>query len=81
MDSQMISLVERLVSIQIELGPSTYRRAMGAAYQAVARVALDEAESQAGVIRLGPSTATVIPFPLSSAHDPNRRGTLNGGER
>lgn len=79
MDNLMISLVARLVTIEVELGPGTYRRAVGAAYQAVARVALDEAESQAGVIRLGPSPAKVIPFPLAETRRANPRTAPEGG--
>jgi len=73
MDSLVVSLVARLITVQAELGPCAYRRAVSAAYQAVARVALDEAESAAGVIRLGPSPAKVVTFPLASARDPDRR--------
>ena len=47
MDRQLYNLVEKLISIQAELGQVAYCRAAAAAYQAIARVALAEAESQA----------------------------------
>ncbi|SIR28376.1 hypothetical protein [Bosea sp. TND4EK4] len=75
MDSLVVSLVARLISVQAELGPSAYRRALSAAYQAVARVAMDEAESAAGVVRLGPSPGTVIAFPLAERLRPRPPGS------
>lgn len=77
MDSMVVSLVARLISVQAELGPGAYRRAVSAAYQAVARIAMDEAESQAGVVRLGASPAKVISFPLGARLDP-RKGSQEG---
>lgn len=77
MDSMVVSLVARLISVQAELGPGAYRRAVSAAYQAVVRIAMDEAESQAGVVRLGPSPAKVISFPLGARLDP-RKGSQEG---
>ncbi len=74
MDSMVVSLVARLISVQAELGPSAYRRAVSAAYQAIARVAMDEAESAAGVVRLGPSPATIVAFPLGARLDPRKEG-------
>lgn len=74
MDRQLYNLVEKLISIQAELGQVAYCRAAAAAYQAIARVALAEAESQAGVIRLGPSPATVVKFPLGMRLDRKKGG-------
>lgn len=74
MDRQLYDLVARLISIQAELGQVAYCRAAAAAYLAIARVALDEAESQAGVIRMASSPATVVPFPLGNRLDPRRTG-------
>ncbi|MCO5091705.1 hypothetical protein [Bosea sp. (in: a-proteobacteria)] len=79
MDSMVVSLVARLISVQAELGPGAYRRAVSAAYQAVARVAMEEAESQAGVVRLGSSPAKVVTFPLAVACDPARRRPSGDG--
>lgn len=74
MDSMVVSLVARLISVQAELGSGAYRRAVSAAYQAIARVAMDEAESQAGVIRLAPSSGKVVAFPLGARLDPRKEG-------
>lgn len=66
MDNLLVMLVARLISIHAEFGPAAYTRAVYAAYGALGRIALDEAESQAGVIKLAPASATVVRFPLAS---------------
>lgn len=65
MDNLMVMLVARLISIQCELGTEAYRRAAYAAYHALGRFVLDEAEREAGVAKMGPSPERVVPFPLS----------------
>ncbi len=74
MDRQLYILVERLISIQFELGQVAYCRAAAAAHRAVARVALAEAESRAGLTRLGASPATVVKFPLGARLDREEGG-------
>lgn len=79
MDNLLVMLVARLISIHAEFGPSAYTRAIYAAYHALGRIALDEAESSAGVIRMAPSPATVVPFPLSERRGRSPRESTEGG--
>jgi hypothetical protein len=75
MDNLLVMLVARLISIHAEFGPGAYTRAVYAAYGALGRIAMDEAESQAGVIKLAPTAATVVPFPLGRRRGhPNQEG-------
>jgi hypothetical protein len=72
MDNLLVMLVARLISIHCEFGPAAYTRAVYAAYGALGRIALDEAESQAGTVKLAPAAAEVVKFPLA-----RRRGHPN----
>lgn len=72
MDNLLVMLVARLISIDAEFGPSAYTRAVYAAYGALGRIAMDEAENHAGIIKLAPAAATVVKFPLA-----RRRGHPN----
>lgn len=74
MDNLMVQLVARLISIQCEMGQEAYQRAAYAAYRALGRFVLDEAEREAGVAKVGPSSGNVVKFPLGARLD-----RTNGG--